>query len=447
MDVLDQIKHGLVASAGGSGLAVPATVERTAPARSLVAAGAVVPDEYLSHVVDVGSTPVFVPSTRIQAALASKAYTFALSREWASFAADWDQVVEFLSQIPKGSLTFEAEQGSRASALVELGAEGADGLIVVELEIGWDGPRWTCTVAAHDRKGATKAYDAVRKFLPDPPPPPPPEPRPFNEVRIEFWMQGPMGTAASRSRWITTHSYKPLQQNYSTTLRADDPKTLRPGLDSLMAMEEGPEGGAGKLVLFHGPPGTGKTRAILSLISEWRDWCASSVVTDADKFFGDATYLNSIIFEAEGMGKQWLMLVIEDGDEFLNVESKDSKGQSIARLLNLADGIVGQGLNLITLLSTNVDVASLNPAVVRDGRALTNLHFDKLSVEDATAWAVAHDLDLDEEHEIKEPMALAELYGLLKRQGKDAGEFAYANEPEGDEPEVPDQIDEVAEDS
>lgn len=427
MDVLDQIKHGLVASAGGSGLAVPG--ERIAPARSLVAAGATNPDTYIEHIVDIGSAPVFVPATRIQAALASKTYPFAMSRSWLSTAAEWDDVVEFLSKVPTGTLSFEAEQGRMASALVELGSDGADGLVVVEMEMGYYGPEWTCTVAAATRKAANKAYEGVRKFLPDPPPPPPPEPRPFNEVRIEFWMQGPMGTATSRSRWITTHSFEPLKANYSSTLRADDPTTLRPGLDSLMAMEEGPEGGAGKLVLFHGPPGTGKTRAILSLISEWRDWCASSVVTDADKFFGDATYLNSIIFEAEGMGKQWLMLVIEDGDEFLNVESKDSKGQSIARLLNLADGIVGQGLNLITLLSTNVDVASLNPAVVRDGRALTNLHFDKLSVDDATAWATAHDLELGEGG-IEEPMALAELYGLLKRQGKDAGEFAYAEEPE-----------------
>jgi hypothetical protein len=277
----------------------------------------------------------------------------------------------------------------------------------VAVTLGWDS--YTVTVAANSEEELDKQFAAFAELLPDIPPPKP-EPLPDSVVPVSFWMQDTMsGGAYSRRRHITIHHWDEHTDEafgiHDPGVRDNYPLELAAQLDDIMAWDE-PQGG--KLMLFHGPPGTGKTRALLTLISEWRSWAHASVVTDADKFFGDATYLNSIVFESEGL-RDWLLLVIEDGDEFLNVDEKSSKGQSIARLLNVGDGIVGQGLKLFTIITTNVDTEKLNPAITRPGRCAAQLHFGQFQPEEATAWAAGH----GSEHVFDEPATLAEMYQAL----------------------------------
>ncbi len=184
--------------------------------------------------------------------------------------------------------------------------------------------------------------------------------------------------------------------------------SVRNDLEQLATMETA---AGGKLILLHGPPGTGKTRLLLSLMSEWRDWCSASVVTDTDRFFGDPTYLNSLVFNAEG-ARDWMMLILEDADEFIAVSARDNKGQAISRLLNLADGIVGQGLNLLIVMTTNVDVNELNPAIVRPGRCLANVNVGPFPHAEANAWMVDHDASHTFDAET-DPPTLAQMYHVL----------------------------------
>lgn len=372
-------------------------------AASIIERGALVASaasaEHYQPMLDVGSSPVHVPSARVQAALADHRYPYAMSREFYSFTP-WDEVTAFL-QKHAGGVSFEAHGRYTQAALAD---QKVDEFM---LEVTREHERsWSVTIAAATREMASKWMEAMAELLPMPPPPPPAPPRPWNVLPVDFWMQDPMsGTARSRNRDITVHSWNEIQGNYPST-------TLQPELAALMGLEQ-PQGG--KLVLFHGPPGTGKTRAIMALMSEWRDWCSASVVTDADRFFGNPDYVNSIVFGSVGM-RNWLLLVIEDGDEFMNVDARDSKGQSIARLLNLCDGIVGQGLNLLTLISTNVNVEQLNPAVVRSGRCMANLHFGSFGAADAAAWAKAHGHTGIAFEEGKQ-WSLAELYALIGEGG------------------------------
>lgn len=357
-----------------------------------IVASASVP-EYVSHTLNVSGSPVNVPSTRLSEQLAGHVYPFALSRSWRSPTV-WSEVVGFARDV--GTLNFEARSPREDSLFAELD----DACVVIEYDHGYN-TVYTVTVAAASEKIAHRYMDAFTTFIGTFPPPPPPEPLPYNIVPVDFWMQDPMsGSGYSRRRNIQVQKWDEVAGNY--------PESLREDLAELMGLDD-PSGG--KLVLFHGPPGTGKTRAILTLFSEWREWCGPSVVTDADRLFADATYLNSIVFNSGGQG--WLLLVIEDGDEFMNVSSRESKGQSIARLLNLADGIVGQGVNLLTLISTNVDMKQLNPAVIRSGRCMKNLHFGEFPADEAQAWLDDHGV----EFEVDKPMSLADLYAI--KAGKD----------------------------
>lgn len=359
------------------------------PVPAIVASAAA--SDYYQPTLDVGKSPLNVPSTRLQTALAERRFNYARSSTFRS-PTKWSVLRSFLNEKTDG-VTFEANVGQSRSAMF---AENDEMMAVVDLEYGDD---YTITVAANLADTASKWLDAFEALLPGYPPPPPPVPLPFNIVPVQFWMQNPgNGEAYARRRNITVQPWDEISANY--------PLNVRQELESLVKLD-GPTGG--KLALFHGAPGTGKTRLLLSLISEWRDWCSASVVTDTDRFFGDPTYCNSLIFNSDGR-KEWLLLILEDADEFLNVGGKESKGQSISRLLNLADGIVGQGLNLLTIMTTNVSVEELNPAVVRAGRCMSNVHVGAFPADEATAWLNERGMA---DRSITEPTTLANLYATL----------------------------------
>ncbi|MCL1800546.1 MAG: hypothetical protein FWG25_04170, partial [Promicromonosporaceae bacterium] len=63
-----------------------------------------------------------------------------------------------------------------------------------------------------------------------------------------------------------------------------------------------------------------------------------------------------------------------------------SAGAALGRLLNLTDGILGQGTNALVLLTTNEDLKTLHPALIRPGRALAKVEFPPFSTEDANEW-------------------------------------------------------------
>lgn len=100
------------------------------------------------------------------------------------------------------------------------------------------------------------------------------------------------------------------------------------------------------------------------------------------------------------------MLVLEDCDELIRAEAKGDVGQSLARLLNLSDGLLGQGLKTLVCITTNEDIARLHPAVTRPGRCLSQIHVGRLSRAEARRWlGTTHPVDIDD-------ATLAELYAI-----------------------------------
>ena len=183
---------------------------------------------------------------------------------------------------------------------------------------------------------------------------------------------------------------------WSDTSRNYTP-AVRHKLNPLFELKSPPTN-SGRLLLWHGEPGTGKTSALRSLAYQWSDWCDFHYVVDPENFFRYPDYLYNVLTSASQDAKRdsfgwvppasnrWRLVVAEDVDEYLTTNAKKEAGAPLGRLLNLTDGIIGQNERVLILLTTNEELKRLHPAITRPGRAMSEVEFTRFDQAEATEW-------------------------------------------------------------
>ncbi|MDP8911863.1 MAG: DUF5925 domain-containing protein [Actinomycetota bacterium] len=288
-------------------------------------------------------------------------------------------------------------------ALVELGLSG--------------GHVWVSAVATSEPP-VDAALRVLREAFPAP------DPSSAHEVTVTFWTYGRQGPQPAW-RSIAVPSWDEIRENYASPTRTK--------LEAIMRNFQPAHGG--QLILWHGKAGTGKTFGLRALAWEWREWCDLHYIVDPDSFFGEhADYLMSVLLQpeydsefplasvggdvgtrvadvddfedGERQRKAWQLLILEDTGELLTADARAVIGQGLSRFLNVVDGLIGQGLRVLVLVTTNEEIRKLHPAVARPGRCAANIEFVPLSVEESKAWLERHGVD----DAVSAPTTLAALY-------------------------------------
>jgi hypothetical protein len=265
---------------------------------------------------------------------------------------------------------FTLRDRSERAAVLDLDADvGGQCLVHLSLERG----RAYLRTAARsvDALAAAKAWARERY--------PVSQPEERQEVQISFWTHD--RNARRTSRTIAVPTWAEVAGNYPSPVAAALARLVGRRFE---------DDHSGRLVLWHGEPGTGKTHALRALAWEWREWCSFHYITDPEIFFGGSPkYMLDVLLDDED-ASGWRLLILEDTGELLALDAKHRMGQGLSRLLNVVDGLIGQGLHVLVLVTTNETLRSLHPAVARPGRCVSQIEFVPFPPEEADEWLERH---------------------------------------------------------
>jgi len=257
---------------------------------------------------------------------------------------------------------------------------------------------------------------------------------------------------------IQCPKFEEIEKNYA--------KVVREQVKWLSALKKPDD--FGKIILWHGPPGMGKTYAIRAFARAWSNVLDATVevILDPEALLNSVGYLKTVLLQDdrpararrsihlrkgktdkteatpavvtssdpmmsilkegdesddeddkdEGIDNRPLrLIIIEDSAELFNDRARQTPG--FGRLLNLTDGIIGQGLRCIFLLTANEELGKIDEAIRRPGRCIQTLEFPQFGRAEGQQWLK----DQGSEFAIpadQQEISLAYLYSIVKQDNR-----------------------------
>lgn len=119
------------------------------------------------------------------------------------------------------------------------------------------------------------------------------------------------------------------------------------------------------------------------------------------------------------LGHKNSVFVLEDCEQIILDRENSSFGSSVASLLNMSDGIMGDIFNGKFICTYNTNIDNIDKALLRPGRCMAQYEFGKLEKSKAVSLLKkVHNLSDEEANEIcpEDGMPLADIYYYQSRK-------------------------------
>jgi hypothetical protein len=136
---------------------------------------------------------------------------------------------------------------------------------------------------------------------------------------------------------------------------------------------------SGRLALFEGPPGSGKTFLIRGLVSEVKKATFIFIPPAMIPSLGDPSLVGTLTnLSSNNGGGGPVILICEDADSILTKRAADNMS-AVSSLLNLTSGLMGDLLDIRVVATTNAKKTEIDEALVRSGRLSEYVQVQRLS--------------------------------------------------------------------
>lgn len=220
--------------------------------------------------------------------------------------------------------------------------------------------------------------------------------------------------------------FEPMGIGGHEIVRANYTDDVLVAFDTIIADLKSPDP-KGRLSIFNGPPGTGKTYLIRAILQAADNSICVVVPPSLLEQLSSPSVIPSLIELRKQKGKDVpIVFLVEDADDCL-VNRGEGNMSTISAVLNLCDGILGSLLDIRVIATTNADKMRIDDALIRPGRLSAHVEVQALDLDKANEILkrLKPDLTLPEGNRF----TLAQVYNIAKGGEAQATGMAAQKKP------------------